>query len=150
MKATTIATKYPALSKVADLLTSCRRPVILDDLCDLLSIGYVRPQREAGHGRWSHIEDHRVEIQEALDACSIAVVKFNDATRSGRTGDIWVLKGEWAAVAMDNGETGYHAVGEGYATQATTFSKYSSVPMVDYVKAQASKVSLANIDKLPG
>lgn len=42
MKATTIATKYPALSKVADLLTSCR-PVILYDLCDLLSIGYVRP-----------------------------------------------------------------------------------------------------------
>lgn len=51
---------------------------------------------------------------------------------------------------MDNGETGYHAVGEGYATQAETFNKYSSVPMVDYVKAQASKVSLANIDKLPG
>lgn len=81
MKATTIATKYPTLSKVADLLTSCR-PVILYDLYDLLSIGYVRPQREAGHGRWSHIEDHRVEIQEALDACSIAVVKFNDAPRT--------------------------------------------------------------------
>lgn len=81
MKATTIATKYPALSKVADLLTSCR-PVILYDLYDLLSIGYVRPQREAGHGRWTHIEDHRVEIQEALDACSIAVVKFNDAPRT--------------------------------------------------------------------
>lgn len=92
MKATTIATKYPTLSKVADLLTSCR-PVILYDLYDLLSIGYVRPQREAGHGRWTHIEDHRVEIQEALDACSIAVVKFNDAPRRGRTGDIWVLKG---------------------------------------------------------
>lgn len=139
MKATTIATKYPALSKVADKLTACR-PSILEDLCDLLSIGYVRPQREAGHGKWSHLEDHRVEIQEALDACGIEVVKFNDAPRGGRTGDIWVLKGEWVAIATDNGETAYHAVGECYNTQVRVFGKYSSVLMADYVKAQASKV----------
>lgn len=37
-----------------------------------------------------------------------------------------------------------------YKGAGAAFSKYSSVPMVDYVKAQASKVSLANIDKLPG
>lgn len=31
-----------------------------------------------------------------------------------------------------------------YKGAGAAFSKYSSVPMVDYVKAQASKVSLAN------
>lgn len=139
MKATTIATKYPALSKVADKLTNCR-PSILEDLRDILSNGCVRPQTEAGRGKWSHLEDHHVEIQDALDACGIEVVKFNDAPRGGRTGDIWILKGEWATIATDNGETAYHAVGEYYNTRAIIFGKYSSIPVVNYVKAQASKV----------
>lgn len=139
MKATTIATKYPTLSKVADKLTNCR-PSILVDLRDLLHYGHVRPQIKAGSGKWCHLEDHRVEIQEALDACGIEVVKFNDAPRGGRTGDLWVLKGGWVAIAMDNGETAYHAVGWCYNTRAITFGKYSSVLMADYVKAQAFKV----------
>lgn len=144
MKATTIATKYPALSKVADKLTSCR-PSILEDLRDLLSIGYVRPQREAGHGRWSHLEDHRVEIQEALDACGIEVVKFNDAPRGGRTGDLWVLKDGWRDGELPDGSRGYKAVTAVYATRALN-AAHLSAPFADYVKAQASKVQAFKVE----
>ena len=137
MKAATISNKYPQLAKLSAWLEGCR-PSVLERLDTLFTFGIVRPQQEAGRGRFRRLNDFRGEIEKALAACGVEVVKMNDAPRGGRTGDIWVLSGEWVGI-LENGETKYHAVGENYNTCSLNLYALSN-DVKDYIVASANKV----------
>lgn len=136
MKAATISNKYPQLAGLSAWLEGCR-PSILGQLDTLFSWGIVRPQQEVGRGRFRHLNDFRAEIEEALSACGVEVVKMNDAPRGGRTGDIWVLHGEWVGI-LENGETKYHAVGANYNTCSINTNALSQ-NVKDYIVESENK-----------
>lgn len=136
MKAATIATKYHHLAKVADQLINFR-PVVLDAMESLLMSGHVRPNQQTGHGRYTSTRELGTEIQQACDACGIDLVKFNDAPRGGKLGDIWYLAGQWVMTTTSLGEPCVHAVGESYNTCGIT-DRWMNKVAKDYIYSQAN------------
>ena len=104
MKAETIAKKYEHIRFFADKLTN-ERPTILEKLEELFTRGYIRPQYEIGRGRFTKLNDIRIELRDALNRIGIAYVEGNDAPRGGRTGDWMCLKADGVWEVFDEGTT---------------------------------------------
>ena len=115
MKIERIKNKYHSLSDVAEHLTNFR-PSVIDAMDSLLGYGFIRPNRQTGRGRYTRLISLGGEIDTACERCGIKLVKFNDAPRGGRLGEIWFLSGSWIAVE-ENGQIVFHAVDEVYNTR---------------------------------